>query len=176
MALAFGRLENPNPMNPTMGRPIQANAGGFNPQSYRDQAMRRLAFSLDGPYSDQWQQSQINRNADALAKSSEQQMEQLRADASSRGLAFNDPSLQAEQRRISEGRRTAAIGMAGDVRREAAGANWQGGMQAANTLLNQTSPYAVGGGSYTSYQPHVRGGGGLAFTPKSSWRYGSTKL
>lgn len=134
---AYPGVNGGAPINP-FGTPM---GGG-----YRDQALRRLAFSLEGPYNEAWQQGQINRNADALATSSAQANEQLRNDASARGLAFNDPSFQANRRAIDEDRRRDSIAMAGDVRRAAAGANFSGGLQAANSLLGATQPMAFGGG------------------------------
>ena len=169
MPLAFGNAGGYPGVN--NGAPIVANPwGGYNPQQYQQQAMQKLAFSMSGPYDEQWQQSQINRNADATAQSSEQQMEALRSDASNRGLAFNDPSVQSEQRRIGEARRTQNIGMAGDVRRQAQGANYAGGMQAANAILNQSQNGPFGGG-YTSYQPHVNNNTtGAVFTQRSPYQ------
>lgn len=155
MPLAFGDVGG----YPGLGQNLPQYVQGANPFMYRDEALKHIYKGMQGPFNEDWQTQETSRQADQLAFSEGQAQEQLRNDAASRGMVNTDPGVQAEQRRISDTRRRATIGMGGDVRRGATMANYTGGMGAARTLLDQGLAF----GSGNSAGATVQGYGGFGF-------------
>lgn len=121
----------------TKPRPGQM-AFPLSDSEYQAAGKQHLYGAMEGPYTPGVQQSLINRQADMTAQAEGVQQEQLRNDAANRGLAFTDPGVQAEARRLQSGRQQANIGIAGDVRSQAVQQNYAGGMNAARSLLGAT--------------------------------------
>jgi hypothetical protein len=151
MPLAFGDVGG----YPGLGGNLPQYVQGANPFMYRDAALQHIYGAMQGPYTPEWQNRESSRQADRLAFSEGQAQEQVRNDAANRGMAPTDPSVQAQQRSLSDQRRRATIGVAGDVRRQSTMANYQGGMDAAKTLMNYQMPfsnYSSPGASVKGYQ------------------------
>lgn len=143
------------------GRPI--NAGGVGGAD-RELAIGVYRKGLEGPFGQAQTQSLINQQAGMAATAEGVQQEQLRSSAAGRGMAFTDPGFQAASRGLTADRQASTIDAAGDINRAATQANFSGGLQAADRLMQASQP------SFSAGSVAHNGGGysGLAFSqPKS---------
>lgn len=145
------------------GLPINAGTAGSSDAELAKGVYRR---GLEGPFGQAQRQSLINQQAGMAATAEGVQQEQLRSSAASRGMAFTDPGYQAASRGLTADRQASTIDAAGDIGRQAIQANFTGGLQAADRLMQSTQP-SFGAGSVT----HNGGGySGLAFSqPKTAY-------
>lgn len=128
-------------------------------QAAWDEAMKLL--KRDGPYTPQVTQQLVNRQADQTAFAEGVNAEELRNSAAARGLAPNDPGIQAAMRQMQAQRQQSNVAFQGDIASQAAIQNFAatqpGYMAAAQANLNRQF-----GGNRT---PAVQGGGGVTVTP-----------
>lgn len=150
---------------PSLGIVTPVGGSGSTEDSYRTAALKALRARLNGPYTEDAQQSLINRQADMSAAAEAQQQEQLRNDAANSGINPTDPALMAETRRLAAERQAQNLGAAGDVRRRAVESNFSGGMAAARALLGSGLNTNSG---FTSVGGH-RGSGRSMFTTPAGY-------